>query len=68
MGWGECPHCNMGRVPGTKDEAHLYRARVDVFGALVLTTREINTTGRCPSRTRGTSTTSTAPGRSTKGG
>lgn len=48
VGWDECPHCGTGREPGTEGEAHLYRARVDVFGSLVRATHEVNPTGSVP--------------------
>ncbi len=48
IGWEECPHCDTAREPGTENEAHLYRGRVDVFGSLVQATREVDPTGVVP--------------------
>lgn len=48
IGWEECPHCHAAREPGTENEAHLYRARLDVFGSLVRATREVHPTGLVP--------------------
>ena len=48
VGWERCPHCDAAREPGTKDAAHLYRARVDIFEPLVQASQEVNPTGTVP--------------------
>lgn len=34
LGWDRCPHCGRSRQPGDIAQAHLYRARRDIFGPI----------------------------------